>query len=97
MKTIDDVMEQAVRWAQVWCRPSDGPEEKALLRAAVESYAATREREAVEREREACALVASPYHHVGTSSDGCPRLCAVCSERRHIRHAIRARGREVKP
>jgi hypothetical protein len=45
MKTIDDVMEQAVRWAQVWCRPGDGPEEKALLRAAIEAYAeAERER-----------------------------------------------------
>lgn len=56
------------------------------------AHAAERERAAVKREREACAAVASPRHNVGVSVDGCPVLCATCSERRLIRDAIRARG-----
>jgi hypothetical protein len=81
MKTIDDVIDR-IHELYVGIDRKD-PE----LRAAIESYAATREREAVEREREEIATWAQRSSWYEQNHD----------DPDDIANAIRARGREVKP
>jgi hypothetical protein len=62
------------------------------LRAAVESYAATREREAVEREREEIATACEQHGATGARKHERGGVEIV-----RIADVVRARGREVKP
>jgi hypothetical protein len=89
--TLDEIMAFIDAHAD---SPAASPEkiegERRSIRAAIESYAATREREAVEREREACARACEAEVEVTPPFDGSVRAL------RRARDRIRARG-EVKP